>query len=140
MRARSKTIALYSVLVLALAAAGTLAYTAAFPRESAPQTNTRTVTAQRASVSQTVSATGHLEPATSTDVSFGTGGTITEVDVKEGDHVDAGQVLAKVDPSEAQTDLQVAQLNYTAAVNKYDQAATAATSTTTVPANGSGGA
>src|SRR5262249_22459361 len=81
--------------------------------------------------SQTVSATGNLAPANTVAVSFGTSGTIAEIDINEGDHVDAGQVLGKLDTADAQSALTVAQLNYQSALEKYNSAQSAGTSTTT---------
>src|SRR5262249_29762853 len=55
----------------------------------------------------TVSATGPVTNPTSIPVSFKTSGLLSEIDVAVGDHVKAGQVLAKQDTTDLQQ--QVAQ-------------------------------
>jgi macrolide-specific efflux system membrane fusion protein len=138
-RVKPRTVVIYVVLIVVVVTTGAFAYGAVFPKTDTPQTNSRTVSASMGTVSATVTATGNLAPATSTIVSFGSAGTITEIDVKAGDHVDAGQVIAKVDPGDAQNAVTVAQLNYSSAVEKYNDTQTNATSTTTTrPATTSG--
>src|SRR5581483_7209629 len=68
-------------------------------------------------VSQTVTATGTVQPATSLNLNFATGGTLTAVKVKAGDKAAAAQVLletAKANLAAAQEKLTEAQ-NPTAA-------------------------
>jgi len=75
-------------------------------------------TVGRRTVTASVTGTGNLVPMTQSNVSFRESGVLTEVDVRVGDHVTAGQVLARIDPtaeqqalSAAQANLQVAQAN-----------------------------
>jgi multidrug efflux pump subunit AcrA (membrane-fusion protein) len=70
---------------------------------------------QRGTVSTTVSATGNVQPALTEPVNFPTSGTLTEIDAKVGDQVQAGQVLARIDPTAAQAAVSAAQLNMNAA-------------------------
>jgi len=57
-------------------------------------------------------ATGNSRiEATAVDIATRYGGEITEIAVAEGDWVKAGQVLAKMDSSELEADLRVAQAN-----------------------------
>ena len=79
-------------------------------------------TVGRRTVTASVTGTGNLVPMTQSNVSFKESGILTEVDVHVGDHVTAGQVLAKIDPTveqqalaAAEANLQVAQANLTAA-------------------------
>ncbi|MEV4507667.1 efflux RND transporter periplasmic adaptor subunit [Dactylosporangium sp. NPDC049525] len=83
----------------------------------ASQTNTRTraVAVTQGTVSQTVSASGSVASSATANANFTTSGTVTEVDVKVGDVVTKGQVLAKVDPTAAQASLNTAKANLTAA-------------------------
>jgi macrolide-specific efflux system membrane fusion protein len=69
---------------------------------------------------QTVSATGTVQPAERADLSFSVTGEVTEVLVKEGDTVKAGQALAQVDDTLLQAQLTAAQARLDAA---EDQAA-----------------
>ncbi len=81
----------------------------------------RSVVPTRGVVSTTVTATGNVQPAQTLSVNFKTGGTLTEVDVVSGQQVTEGQVLAKVDPTDAQSTLTLAQANLTAATDKLAQ-------------------
>ena len=62
--------------------------------------NTRTVAVSTGNVTATVSATGTVASAHTVNAAFVTSGTVTEIDVRVGDKVAAGQVLAKVDPAD----------------------------------------
>jgi macrolide-specific efflux system membrane fusion protein len=112
----------YGGLSLALVASGTMAYGAIGPAEASTASNSRVVTAQMGTVTQSVSATGNVQPASTLNVGFATSGTVSEIDVAVGQQVQAGDVLAKIDPTAAQTNLQVAQLNLTSAQAKLSSA------------------
>src|SRR5438445_10924796 len=75
----------------------------------------RTATADRGTVSSVVSGTGSLLPAGRMNVSFRQAGTLTEVDVKVGDKVTTGAVLARVDSSAQQAALAQAQASLASA-------------------------
>jgi macrolide-specific efflux system membrane fusion protein len=123
MNMRTRTIVLYTTLTVAVVGAGGLAYAAIDSSgSSSTKTATRLVSATVGTVSQTVSATGTVQPATSLNLNFVNGGTLTAVKVKPGDKVSAGQVLATIDPSAAQVGLQTAKANLAAAQQKLTQA------------------
>src|ERR1700737_4017503 len=69
----------------------------------------RTATADRGTVTNVVSGTGSLLPAGRMNVSFKQTGVLTEVDVKVGDKVTTGQVLARIDSTTQQGALAQAQ-------------------------------
>ena len=69
----------------------------------------RTATADRGTVTSVVSSTGSLVPAGRMNVNFKVAGTLTDVDVKVGDKVTAGAVLARLDPTSQQATLAQAQ-------------------------------
>jgi membrane fusion protein, macrolide-specific efflux system len=69
----------------------------------------RVVTATRGTLAQTVSASGTIEPETTDDLSFSVPGTVTAVNVKAGDAVTAGQVLATVDSASLASSVAQAQ-------------------------------
>ncbi|HLH70135.1 MAG TPA: biotin/lipoyl-binding protein [Candidatus Dormibacteraeota bacterium] len=79
-----------------------------FPTAST-QVPGRLVAVSEGTVTATVTGTGSILPANQANVNFKVGGTLTEVDVKVGDQVKAGQVLAKIDPTPEQEALQQAQ-------------------------------
>jgi HlyD family secretion protein len=75
----------------------------------------RTATADRGTVTSAVSGTGSLVPAGRMNVSFKQTGTLTEVDVRVGDKVTTGAVLARIDSSTQQAALAQAQASLASA-------------------------
>jgi macrolide-specific efflux system membrane fusion protein len=124
MNMRTRTLVLYSTLAVAVVGAGGLAYGAIDSPGggSSSKTATRLVAATLGTVSQTVSASGTVQPATSLDLNFVNGGVLTAVTVKAGDKVKEGQVLATIDPAKARVALEMAQANQGAAQQKLNQA------------------
>jgi len=91
---------------------------------AARSTAPRTATVTRATIRSAVSGTGTVQPATQQSVNFSTAGTVSEVDVKAGDQVKQGQVLARLDPTtlqqaldQASNSLQQAQATVNSTVN-----------------------
>src|SRR5262245_36364605 len=82
----------------------------------------RTPRAAFGTVTATVSATGAVQSALTANADFATAGTVTEIDVKVGDAVTKGQVLAKVDPAAAQAQLNTAKANLNAAQASLNRA------------------
>lgn len=74
------------------------------------------------------SGTGTVMPAAESSYGFNAGGQVSEMDVKIGDHVEAGQVLAQLDDTYAKIDLEQAQ----DAMNKLTSAAAIATAKQTL--------
>jgi multidrug efflux pump subunit AcrA (membrane-fusion protein) len=89
------------VLVLAINQIGGATSSARVERE--------TVTAAEGVVQSTVTGTGNVEPVTDDDVNFQASGTLTHVDVKVGQHVTKGQLLATLDPTSAELTLKEAE-------------------------------
>ena len=67
-----------------------------------------TATVTRGTVRSTVSASGTVVSPRTLALNFTTGGTVAQVSVEVGDHVTKGQVLAHVDASSYQAELQSA--------------------------------
>jgi HlyD family secretion protein len=91
-------------VALVLVASGVVACTTS----TAPQ-RPNTAPVQRTSITSGVSATGSLTAITEQNLGFVKGGQLTAVNVKVGDRVTAGQVLATVDPFAAQQSLDQAR-------------------------------
>src|SRR5437660_458596 len=72
-------------------------------------TTPRLATVTRGTVQSQVSGTGSLVPSAKHNLGFRTAGQLTAVDVRVGQTVKAGQVLARIDPSAAQASLAQAQ-------------------------------
>ena len=146
MNMRTRSIVLYTTLAVAVVGAGGLAYGAidSSGSSSSSKTATRLVSATTGTVAQTVSATGTVQPATSLDLNFATGGVLSAVNVKAGDKVKINQGLATIDPSQAQVALETAKANLAAAQQKLNDAknpptTTTSTTTTTFDGGQSGG-
>ncbi|UOF88667.1 efflux RND transporter periplasmic adaptor subunit [Fodinisporobacter ferrooxydans] len=78
--------------------------------------NMRLVTVQRGDVTETVSASGTIQAATQVNLNFSAGtGKLTALNVKVGDKVKAGQVLATLDNRTQQAQVASAQANLSAA-------------------------
>jgi HlyD family secretion protein len=92
------------VVAILLVASGVVACTTT---TAPPRPNTAPV--QRTSITSGVSATGSLTAITEQNIGFVTGGQLTAVNVKVGDRVTAGQVLATIDPFAAQQALDQAR-------------------------------
>ncbi|WP_328955911.1 efflux RND transporter periplasmic adaptor subunit [Kitasatospora purpeofusca] len=142
---RRGAVLLNSALGVALVGAAALAYTTldSGAEKTAGKTQVRTATVTKGTVLATVSGTGTLASPTDAAQDFTTGGRLTAVKVAVGDQVTKGQVLATVDTTAAQQQVDAAQaaLN-TASVNLTK--ARAGVTTTTVQqlpakANGSSG-
>lgn len=73
------------------------------------QRRVRTVTVERADTDITIAANGTVQPAQSVNVSPKSSGVLKQLLVKEGDRVEAGQVLAYMDDSNLQGQLMQAQ-------------------------------
>ncbi|HEV3171839.1 MAG TPA: efflux RND transporter periplasmic adaptor subunit [Actinocrinis sp.] len=110
-----------SLAVLVLAGAG-VAYATVGPANSATASTLRTANVQQGTVIASVSASGNLALAATSSLAFGAAGKITEIDVKVGQQVTSGQVLAKVDPTQANLQLTEAQQQLTVAQDNLAKA------------------
>ena len=81
-----------------------------------------TVAVKRGTVTATVSASGTVTPLQSRGLGFSTSGTVTDLNVKAGDVVAAGAVLARIDDTEARDAVDAAQSSVDAAQEGLDRA------------------
>jgi HlyD family secretion protein len=102
---------LAGVLVLIVAGGGTYYYTSAKTVSTATVIPVQTATAFRGNIVLQASGTGTLAPANEVSFGFGTSGQITELDAKIGDSVQAGQVIGKMDDTDAQAAYEQAKRN-----------------------------
>ena len=110
---RHKGLLINGALVVILAAAGGVSYLLIQP--SSKSTPLQTTAVQQGTVLATVSSSGTLEAAQNLGLNFTTGGKITNIYVKVGQRVKAGQLLAKVDPTSSDDALKQAQATLTSA-------------------------
>ena len=81
------------------------------PAHTTPQAALQTTLARRGDIVLSASGTGTLQAATEKDLAFGTTGTLSQLNVKVGDQVQQGEILAQLDNTEQQLALQQAQEN-----------------------------
>lgn len=132
------------VAAVVLASATAYALSGAAPEPAAQSGPARV---DRGDVSTAVAAAGSVHPEQTRSLSFGVAGTVTEIRVRPGDEVSAGQVLAAIDNSAAtdrvstaQTALTAAQDALTAAQDSLTRGATLTCAAGVGRAGGSGGA
>jgi macrolide-specific efflux system membrane fusion protein len=80
-----------------------------------------TVTVTRGVVLASVNATGNVTVADQLALDFPAGGKVTDIFVKEGQRVVAGQPLATIDDHDARDRLNAAQADYQSALQKVNQ-------------------
>jgi macrolide-specific efflux system membrane fusion protein len=106
------------------------------PPTSSARTSTQIVTAEKGIVQSTVTGSGNVEAGTDLDVNFQTSGSLSNVYVHVGQHVDKGKLLATLNSSSAQLTLDQAEQNLTAA---QDQLSTAESGSSTSSSPTTGG-
>lgn len=121
-RTRWLNLILVVLLILAIVLAFTL-----IGNPSTPTVAVRTVAVTRATVTSSVTGSGNAASSASTPVSFQTAGTVTAVNVKPGDTVTLGEVLATVDPTSSKASLQTARAQLDSAKAALGQAASGPT-------------
>jgi macrolide-specific efflux system membrane fusion protein len=130
LRPRRPTLVVNAVLALLLALGAFLSYrmiTVANTATTAGTTTSRAVPVTQGQVTSSVSATGTVQSASTAAANFLTAGTVTEIDVKMGDAVKTGQVLAKINPITAQEQLTAARANLASAQQSLARAQSAST-------------
>ncbi len=105
-RRRTWLIAMSVVLLLVLIGGGVFIY---MRRSSASQVSYTTIPVSIGNLTQTVSASGPLQARAEYDMNFGASGQVQEIDVKVGQQVKAGQVLAKLNSLSLEDALTQAQ-------------------------------
>jgi macrolide-specific efflux system membrane fusion protein len=120
MTRRRRSLLINGLLVVVLLGAGVAGYLVFFGSSGNAQSTTaaRTAAAANRDVSEVVTASGTVQSSFSAAASFGASGTVTEINVKVGDAVTKGQQLARLDPTQAQLQVDIAQGNLNAALEK----------------------
>lgn len=119
MTRRRRSLLINGLLVVVLLGAGVAGYLVFFGSSGNAQTTAaRTAAAANRDVSEVVTASGTVQSSFSASATFGAAGTVTEINVKVGDTVTKGQQLAKLDPTQAQLQVDIAQDNLDTAALK----------------------
>jgi HlyD family secretion protein len=112
-----------AVVVAGLAGGGYLKF-ASQPASAASAATLNTATVQEGTLTATVTSAGNITAAQQVALNFQETGVVQKVAVQVGDQVKAGQVLASLDTSNVQLQLQNAQVNLKIAQDKLAQAKT----------------
>ena len=108
----TRQITLLVVLVLLIAGGGYLYFRITSQRRPTTITNENPLQTTKATVGNLVlyaKGTGTIQPAAESVLDFSTDGQVNTINVKVGDHVTAGQVLAQLDDTTAKINLAQAQ-------------------------------
>lgn len=92
------------------------------PPSSSARVSRQLVTAQNGVIQSSVSGSGNVEPGTQAFANFKTSGTLSNVYVSVGQHVQQGQLLATLDSTSAQLSVDQAQLSLDAAQDELTAA------------------
>ena len=103
-------LSLVAVAVAAVVAASLLGIGGARARGAPPGEGSGAVAVRRGDLVEIASASGTVEPDVQVEVKSRASGEAIEVLVDEGDHVEAGQLLVKLDPIDTERDVRVAQI------------------------------
>ena len=107
-----RTAVIGALSLAALAAGGSLFFSATTGKESVPTDEPRIIAVKRTTIQTRVSETGTLEPARTLEIKSQVSGEVRRLHVEEGHRVEAGRPLVVIqqEPSEAR---QVAQIRAT---------------------------
>jgi RND family efflux transporter MFP subunit len=82
----------------------------------------RTVTVEKSEAGTPISMTGRIEAKDEVNLAFRIAGRLLENDLRQGDRVQAGQVIARLEPQNEQNTLRSAEASYAAAQAALTQA------------------
>ncbi len=99
----------------------------ATPIPTAPAAARPTYTVQRGTVQEELTFTGRWRPRDQTTLSFPIGGTVSQVNVRRGDAITAGTLLAQYDTSDLENQLASAQINLETAQTSLNEQGTSGT-------------
>jgi multidrug efflux pump subunit AcrA (membrane-fusion protein) len=124
LRQRKTWLIVLGVVILLGAAYGVYAFTSAGTAAADEEAPLQTSIARQGDITISATAAGSVIPATEVQLSFQSNGVLEELLVQVGDSVQTGDVLARLDDSDAQQALVNAQLQASQAAMKTDAEAT----------------
>ncbi len=105
-------ISIFAIVALLTAAGVGYCYTQYLPVQTTNGEETiQTATARRGNIVLLASGTGTLVPVREVDLGFSSGGVLSEVLVEVGDQVQGGDVLARLDDTDAEAQITQAEIN-----------------------------
>ena len=113
-----------SKVVLAVVLCGVVAFSliSVFKPDSTPALQYQTATVETGNLTVEISGSGNLALSSTEDLTFEMAGTVQEVLAEEGDSVEEGQVLARLDTSEWEKELTALELSVLQAKINLDNA------------------
>ena len=119
---KTRTI-LHVALAAILVGGGWLGWSILHSSDSSSTVTTSVVTASKGTVLSSVSATGNIASTSTSSLTFASPGSavVTSISVGVGDHVAAGEELARLDDTDAKRSLNAAQASVDSAQKAYDQ-------------------
>ena len=81
----------------------------------------KTATVERGNIEVTIDATGTIEPLNIVEVSSKASGKILELTVEEGDYVEQDDVIARIETTYVEADLEQAKADFSASQARFDQ-------------------
>jgi len=102
------------LILLVLCSISVLSLSCASDSESGSVPENQIVTVQRGDLAVDITASGNLALSVTEDLAFEISGTVEEILVEEGDSVEEGQVLARLDTSEWEDELRALKRQVTA--------------------------
>lgn len=106
------------VTVMVVAGGGYFYYQTTTTAKATTTSTLKTAKVKKADITITASGTAKLTAAAEIDLAFKSGGRLIQVLVKEGDQVQPGQALARLDDTDARAQVQKAQLDLALAETK----------------------
>ena len=113
---------LLGVLAVAVIGGGTAFLSRAKAKAAQPETTYTTATAEKRSITNSLTGSGTLEPADSYTVTTLVSGEVLSDTFEEGDIVEKDQLLYTIDSSDVSTSESQAQTSYSQAQTSYNQA------------------
>ncbi|CAN5693129.1 hypothetical protein BH24ACI5_BH24ACI5_15430 [soil metagenome] len=107
-----------TLIVLAVIGGGTAAY---YMRKGVPEPTVTTMPLSRGDIAEVVQATGTLEAVETVDVGTQVSGVVEQMSVDFNSIVKKGQIIARLDPSIIQTQIEQARANVTRAEADLDR-------------------
>ena len=95
----------FSVILIVLIAAGGIGYKVYASSRSTASNTIQTATITTGSLSSTLSSSGNVSAGQSATIKWQTSGKVGDITLKEGDSIEADQVLAALDPNTLSTEM-----------------------------------
>ncbi len=107
------------ILIVVLLLLAVILYFAFSGKKKAPQHVVKTELVEMGCISNSITATGKVEPVTEVEVGTQVSGKIDKIHVDYNEKVKKGQLLAELDRSTLSTSLESAKTDYSNALNEY---------------------